>query len=107
MAAVPSHASMALIAPPRWRMNPLVTPHWRDWGGDAIVYEASSGQTHQFDPLTAAVVARFAEHADTLDGICAYLADAVEPDQQPQLRDTLGTVINRLLSMGWLQSIPE
>lgn len=86
-----------------WRLNPLVSLHWRDWGGDAIVYEASSGQTHQFDRLTAAVVARLEQQPASVEGLRQYLADAVDDTEQAQLPEALEAIVGRLVILGWLQ----
>ena len=89
---------------PVWRLNPLVALHWRDWGGDAVVYEACSGQTHKLDPLTAAVVARLADQPESTAGLCTYLDDTVDAGERDQLSATLLGVLDRLHTMGWLQT---
>ena len=96
-------ASLTMVEPV-WRLNPLVALDWRDWGGDAVVYEACSGQTHQLDPLTAAVVARLAVQPESRAGLCAYLEDTIDASERDQLGATLLGVIDRLQSMGWLQT---
>ncbi len=42
-----------------FRLNPLVQLHWRDFDGDWVLFEALSGQTHQLDAVTAAVLMCF------------------------------------------------
>lgn len=45
--------------PPAWRLNPRVRLHWRHLGDAWVLFELLSGQTHQIDNLTAAVLMCF------------------------------------------------
>ncbi|WP_088283334.1 HPr-rel-A system PqqD family peptide chaperone [Ideonella sp. A 288] len=87
-----------------WRLNPLVSLQWRDWGGDAVVYEASSGQTHQLDRLTAAVVAHLEQQPASVEALRLDLADAVDGTEQAQLPEALNVIVGRLVVLGWLQA---
>ena len=86
-----------------WHLNPLVRLHWRDWGGDAVVLESSSGQTHQLDRLTAAVVAAFEESPATSADLCARLVADLTDVDAAQLQASMSPIIDRLALMGWLR----
>ena len=96
---------------PIWHLNPLVKLHWRDWGGDAVVLESTSGQTHQLDRLTAAVVAAFEESPATSADLCARLVDDLVDDltddlgdvDAAQLQASIAPILDRLALMGWLR----
>ena len=86
-----------------WHLNPLLKLHWRDWGGDAVVLESTSGQTHQLDRLTAAVVAAFEESPATSTDLCARLAADLSDVDGAQLQASISPIIDRLALMGWLR----
>lgn len=86
-----------------WHLNPLLKLHWRDWGGDAVVLESTSGQTHQLDRLTAAVVAAFEESPATSADLCARLATDLSDVDAVQLQALILPIIDRLALMGWLR----
>lgn len=86
-----------------WHLNPLLKLHWRDWGGDAVVLESTSGQTHQLDRLTAAVVAAFEESPATSADLCARLANDLTDVDAVQLQASISPIIDRLALMGWLR----
>lgn len=88
---------------PKWSLNPLLRLQWRDWGGDTVVYDATSGQTHQFDRLTAAVVACIAERPWSVEALCRHLSDAVGDESDSQLVEVMAQVVDRLQVMGWLR----
>ena len=88
---------------PIWHLNPLLQLHWRDWGGDAVVLESTSGQTHQLDRLSAAVVIAFQESPATVQSLSTRLtADLLDIDTT-QLQASLLPIIERLALMGWLR----
>jgi len=89
---------------PRWRLNPTIELHWRDWGAESVVLECRSGDTLLFDPLSAAAmaviesgVADFAELAAQMADDLALLAD------DPALHETLQAVVERAFRLGWLE----
>ena len=42
-----------------YKLNPLIQLHWRQLDDDWLIFEVLSGQTHQIDKLTAAVLMCF------------------------------------------------
>ena len=44
-----------------YKLNPLIQLHWRQLDDDWVVFEVLSGQTHQIDKVTAAVLMSFEE----------------------------------------------
>lgn len=65
---------------------------YREWDGEAVVFNPASGSTHRL-PGAAAVVLRWleAQPAD-LDGLVSGLADVV-PDMHEQLRPWLSALL--------------
>lgn len=86
-----------------WRLNPAVEFDWRDWGGDAVVFEVRSGQTLVFDPLTAAVVALIEAGAEDIGTVTQTLAADLGVSPDAGLTETLWTVLERLHKLGWIE----
>lgn len=92
-----------------WRLNPVAEWHWRDWGGDSVVIEVRSGQTLQFDPLSAAVMACIEAGASDLAAVGKMLADDLGADAAADaaLAESLCTVLERLFRLGWIEPLSE
>lgn len=86
-----------------WRLNPVIRLHWRDWGGDSVVFEELSGQTLQFDPLSAAVMACIETGVTDLSTLGRLLAEDLGTVADGPLLDSLCTVLERLSRLGWIE----
>lgn len=90
--------------PERWRRRPGIELHWRDWGGDSVVFEQRSGHTYQFAPLAAAVMACFEEHDRSLDELTAQIALDLGSAPDNDIRAALEPIVSEFLSLGWIES---
>ena len=86
-----------------WRLNPAIRLHWRDWGGDSVVFEELSGQTLQFDPLSAAVMACIEAGVTDLSTLGRLLADDLGTVADGPFVESLCTVLERLIRLGWIE----
>jgi len=100
VAARPTAASTSRIQ--SWRLNPTARFVWRDWGTDSVVLEVRSGETLQFDPLSAAVMACIEAGAVDFGTVNESLASdlGVAPDA---LAESLWTILERLNRLGWIE----
>jgi hypothetical protein len=87
----------------RWRLNPNIALTWRDWGGDSVVIEARSGQTLQFDPVSAAVMACVESGITELPVLSQTLAADLGTDPDAEFAESLCTVLERLVKLGWIE----
>ena len=90
---------------PEWQLNPLLRLTWRDWGGDSVVFDATSGQTHQFDRLTAAVAASIAEAPRSTRSLCDQFAAEAGLEHPEQLLQAIDQVVDRLHLLGWVRPL--
>lgn len=79
--------------------------HWREWGGDSVVYDERSGQTHQFAPLAAAVMACFEQHACSFDELSRAIADDLGAPVDNPLRSALRPIVEEFLRLGWIEPL--
>lgn len=90
---------------PQWQISPLLRLSWRDWGAESVVFDATSGQTHLFDRLTAAVAASIAEHPSSAQDLCQRLGMDAGLETPMQLLPAIEQVVERLRVMGWVRTI--
>lgn len=89
---------------PAWRLNPVVRLDWYDWGGDSVVLEERSGRILQFDPLSAAVMACIEGGVTELPTLGRMLAEDVGTVADGPFLESLCTVLERLLKLGWIEA---
>jgi PqqD family protein of HPr-rel-A system len=89
-----------------WRLNPVIQLHWRDWGGDSVVFEARSGLTQQFDPFSAATMACIESGVSDLGELSQQLASDLGTQPDASLVESLCTVLERLVKLGWIEALP-
>lgn len=98
-------ASGRLLGLQRWRVNPTVQLHWRDWGDASVAFEAISGETHLFDPLAAAVMACIEGGETSREALVATLAGDLELTDNHTLSVAVCEVLDRLKKLGWITPV--
>ncbi len=88
-----------------WRLNPVIQLHWRDWGGDSVVFEARSGLLQQFDPFSAATMACIESGVTDLETLSQQLAEDLGSEPDSTLVESLCTLLERLLKLGWIERL--
>jgi hypothetical protein len=88
-----------------FRPSPIIELHWRDWGGDSVALEASSGQIFRFDPLAAAVMACFEEAPRYFEDVMREVGSDLGAGPDPMLRETVHAIVEEFRRLGWLESI--
>lgn len=68
--------------------------------------EVRSGDTHVFDPLSAAVMACIESGASRRDELLAMLRADLDVDAVPDFSQTLETILERLFRLGWIEPKP-
>ena len=87
------------------RLNPAVELHWRHWDPDWVVFDVTSGNTHQIDGLTASALLCLEAgplDADSLVGEIAAATSLCEEAIRPALPD----VIDQLTRLGMVDTVP-
>lgn len=106
-ASDPAVAAAAAAPAARWRKSPERTLHWRDWGGDSVVFEQYSGHTYQFAPLAAAVMACFEEDARSFEELAGVIAAALDTEPDNELRSALTAIVEQFRRLGWIEQVPH
>jgi PqqD family protein of HPr-rel-A system len=86
-----------------FRLNAVAQLHWVGWDGEYVVFEESSGQTHQLDAFRAFVLNSAVEGDIQVDGLLADVVSAM-PDQSPEAAaQLLHGVIEEFETVGLLE----
>lgn len=89
-----------------WRRNPRHVLVWRDWGGDSVVFDERTGQTHQFSPLAAAAMAWFEEgQMGTCPELTAALAADMNISVDAELLNSTFGMLEQFRNLGWIELV--
>ena len=87
-----------------FRLNPVVCLHWVGWDDEFVVFEETSGQTHQLDTLRAFVLNAATDGSVQSESLLADLA-SVMPDELNDLSsELLNSILEEFESVGLLES---
>ena len=84
-----------------WHLRPRLSLRWQDWGGDSVVFDRRSGQTYQFPPLTASVLAYLEESPRTAASLVATLAADLDSAVDADLVEAVAAGLRQLHLVGW------
>lgn len=88
----------------RWAVNPLIRLHWRGWGGEAVAFEAVSGEMTVVDALEAAVVGCFEAAPRELQSLTDELAADLALPADAAFAERIRAIIEDFVARGWLQA---
>ncbi len=86
----------------RWGLPQGVRLHRKTWadGGDVVVYNELSGQTHFLDPLSAAVLSEIERQPATAAALAARLAADLELEPDAALGRRVADICARFDALG-------
>ena len=89
-----------------WRRNSALL-RWRDWGNEAVVFNAESGSTHLLNLVDRQVVQLFApDRTMTSSELVQNLAQALAVDADTALEEYVATLLPQLEQVGLIESVP-
>ncbi len=87
-----------------FHVNPAVRLHWRSWSDEYVIFDDASGQTHQMDPVRAFVLNSLAEQALPFTTLLQDLTAFPMLAEAPELKGTLGDILNELNALGLVEA---
>lgn len=87
-----------------FRLNPVACLHWVGWDDEFVVFEETSGQTHQLDTLRAFVLNAAAGAPVDAETLLADLANAMPGGLTDLGIDLLNSVLEEFETVGLLES---
>ena len=77
----------------------------KNWGNEAVVYDAASGDTHYLKPLTLALYQACQDHPGySADELAVALAARLGVAETPQLHEETAETLASLRKIGLLES---
>ncbi len=66
-----------MLTPVKYQLRPAVRMHWASWNDEYVVFDETSGQTHQLDAVRAFVLDFLGESPSDLFNIAAELTKSL------------------------------
>lgn len=87
------------------QVRSIVDLHWRDWGETSVVLESRSGQIHECDPLSAAVMACVEDNPASAAEIARVLASDVTLEADVEFEQQVADILQHFLQLGWIEPL--
>lgn len=95
------------MAVPAWQLQTWRRLHWREWGGDSVVYDESCGETHQFSPLAAATMACLEERPHSTAELTSVLAAALGCAADDELQQAVSAALDQFRELDWIEPLKQ
>jgi PqqD family protein of HPr-rel-A system len=89
----------------RFRIRPSAGLHWAGWDDESVVFDETSGQTHQLDPLRAYVLNSLTTGPRSRRELMDYLQTALGECQTSEVVESLGAVLDDFERHGLIDRI--
>ena len=77
----------------------------RYWGGDYVVYNPLSGNTHILDIATGELLKAIVNERMTTHDVCRCLAQFLEVPDGADVADSVGRILNHLDELGLIEPV--
>lgn len=88
-----------------FRLNPVAQLHWVGWDDEYVVFEESSGETHQLDAFRAFVLNSAVEGPIQVEGLLADMISAMPVEDRQATAQALQGVVDELETVGLLERV--
>ena len=79
--------------------------YWREWGGDSVVFDEASGQTHQFSPLAAAAMAWLEEQHHSATSLSTGIARYLDIEPTAEVLQSICAVLDQFRELDWIEPL--
>ena len=93
------------MAARKWRLEPLAELHWRHFDEEWVAFEAASGDTHQFDAISAAVLMCLESQPQDLDSLAGAIAAELNLTDSEDLPQRIENLIEQLTGLGLVEPL--
>jgi len=91
---------MAVVATPFYRLRTVCRLHWKSWNDEYVVFDETSGQTHQLSSVHAFVLHLLTENPHTQSPLVSALLLAIPSADAFTLTEQVQSVLRELESSG-------
>jgi len=89
----------------QYAVRPCVCLHWAGWHDEYVVFDETSGQTHQLDPIRAFTLNALLECPQSIDSITCDGAMVSVCSDLAHLSHVLGAVFREFVRCGLVEEI--
>jgi PqqD family protein of HPr-rel-A system len=87
----------------QWRLDPRAELHWRHFDGEWVVFDSGSGDTHQLDAISAAVLMCLESVPQDLDGLSQAIAGELNLANDADLARRIEQLIEQYTRLGLIE----
>lgn len=87
----------------KWRLTTHTAPPLRYWGGDYIVYNPLSGDTHLLDIVAGEALRAIIAGPIASSAICERVASLLEVPSDERVAENVGAILTRLDELGLIE----
>lgn len=96
---------MAVDAMPVYRLRSVCRLHWKSWDDEYVVFDETSGQTHQLGPVHAFVLHLLTEAPHTQDALVHAFLVAMPAVDTITFADQMQNVLRELEGSGLVEAV--
>ena len=86
-----------------WRLKPLCSLHWRQFGDEWVAFDEGSGDTHRMDTLSAVVLMCLGESPCDLADLSSQVAVETDLPEGEELSRALASVLETYTGEGLIE----
>lgn len=90
---------------PQWRTVPGSLFRWREWDGEFVLYDESSGDTHRLNPLGARAVMLLLASAAGVGELSGRLATEFALEGDAELTASVDRLLLHLYGLGLIEPV--
>lgn len=90
----------------RYKSRSAAKLYWRCWNDEYVVFDETSGHTHQLDPVRAFVLNLLGASPQSFGAILDDLSSVPVLANEHQLADRLLAILNELSMLGLVEDVP-
>ena len=89
----------------RWRVLSAEPIRWRYWGGEYIVFNPLSGQTHSLDIVSGKVLLMVMSESPSFDRLCMEISAFLDVDNDAKVVVSVSNVLDHLEDAGLIARV--
>lgn len=91
----------------QWHLSNDRRLHWRSWGGETVVYDDVSGETHYLEPLAAEIFEILQISSADTNELTKSVSASLGLERDDELMRAVSAVVVRLSRAGLIELVPS
>lgn len=88
-----------------YRLDPAVRLIWASWEDEHVVFDETSGQTHQLDTLRAFILNAVSDAPQSLNSLCDQMKGAMPFADETKILAAIDAVLHEFETLGLVERV--